>query len=377
MSRSRARLATALVVATCLITLSGCAGPGYDDLSFPRPAAGERFRLDALFDDALNLAVGAPVKVDGLTVGEVSSVRIDGVRARVALDVDDGTVLPVGTHARLRYDTPLGEVYVEMTTPDRAAGRRLRDGDVLDGGRTSTATTVEDTLAQASLLVNGGGLTQLGTITDELNLALDGREPEVRETVRSTAALLRGLDDGRDDLGAALDDLDTAAAELEARRATLRKAVTRLGPAADVLADQQGDLTRLVAETDDLATRADGLLSATERDLLTVLRELGPVLQSILDSKDDLISTYTSVKAAADRLQQAVPGDFIGLDATIRLDLGALLGGTSPSTPPTGGTAGSGASGGLPGLPGLPGLGLPDRPKLDGLLGQRGGEREP
>ncbi|NGZ99902.1 hypothetical protein G5V59_05555 [Nocardioides sp. W3-2-3] len=65
-----------------------------------------------------------------------------------------------------------------MTNP--AQGKVLADGAKLGLKDTDTAPTVENALAQASLLINGGGLAQLQTVTEELNSALNGNEGDYR-----------------------------------------------------------------------------------------------------------------------------------------------------------------------------------------------------
>ena len=97
-----------------------------------------------------------------------------GPRWKVKTDAE----LREGATARLRYTTPLGELFVDITNP--AKGAKLDDGTTSRARRHQTAPTVEDALAQASLLVNGGGLEQLQTVTEELNTAVGGREDTVR-----------------------------------------------------------------------------------------------------------------------------------------------------------------------------------------------------
>ena len=46
---------------------------------------------------------------------------------------------------------------------------------------TSAAPTIEDTMTSVSLVLNGGGLSQLETIVREANLVLDGNEGTARD----------------------------------------------------------------------------------------------------------------------------------------------------------------------------------------------------
>ena len=69
----RARLAV-LLATVLAATLSAC-GPDYGDLPLPgSKVGGPTYRVSAIFDEALNLAQGAQVKVNGVSVGRVQTV---------------------------------------------------------------------------------------------------------------------------------------------------------------------------------------------------------------------------------------------------------------------------------------------------------------
>ncbi|MFL6155711.1 MAG: MlaD family protein, partial [Marmoricola sp.] len=179
MSGMMRRLATAVAVVTGLSLVAGC-GPTMRDIPLPGSGvSGDTITIKVQFDEALNLAQGAAVKVNGVNSGKVQSVSTRNFKAIAVLKVRKDAGMRADATARLRYTTPLGELFVDVTNP--AQGALLRDGQALDSKNASTAPTVEDALASASLLVNGGGLNQLQTVTDQLNKAIGGREDTVRE----------------------------------------------------------------------------------------------------------------------------------------------------------------------------------------------------
>ncbi len=114
-----------------MVLLSACSsGPDYADLPLPGSGvSGDTYTLTAVFDEALNLAQGAPVKVNGVPVGRVQTVTAKDFKAQVTMDLKASTELRQGSEARLRYDTPLGELFVQIT-PARK-GTVLEDGDTL------------------------------------------------------------------------------------------------------------------------------------------------------------------------------------------------------------------------------------------------------
>lgn len=174
------RSAFVVVAAITGISLvTGC-GPTMRDLPLPGTGvSGDAIRVTVQFDEALNLAQGASVKVNGVDSGKVQSVSTKNFKAIAVLKIRKSAQVRADAKARLRYTTPLGELFVDVTNP--AKGAVLRDGATLSKKNASTAPTVEDALSSASLLVNGGGLNQLQTVTDQMNKAIGGREDNVRE----------------------------------------------------------------------------------------------------------------------------------------------------------------------------------------------------
>ena len=87
----RALAATAAVC--CALVLSGC--EAYD---LPLPGspvdADHSFEVTAEFQDVLNLVPRSPVKVNDVTVGEVTEVERTGWNAAVTLRLQDDVLLP-------------------------------------------------------------------------------------------------------------------------------------------------------------------------------------------------------------------------------------------------------------------------------------------
>jgi len=354
-----APLAWAVALAA-LVLLGGCrpeVSPG-----------GEGRRVVALFDDALNLPDGAPVKAGGVPIGRVERIAAQDYRARVTMRLEPGEALRRGSTFRLRYTTALGELYVDVTPA--AQGERLPDGAVVDAPLTSTAPTVEDGLAQASLLVNGGNLRQVATIVDELNVALGGRVDAAKGVLHGSDRFLVEVLRSTRQIDRALVALDGAARTLADRRTTIRRTLRDFRPAARVLRRNTDDLVRLLNSTDRLAVTADGLVRRTRDDVLVVLRELGPVLDEVYAHRREVLHTLDVLNRFAGRIDHATPTDYLNLYFKLRVD--TLL--RDPSLPVVGGQADElpdGLPGGLPGAGTLPGGNQPPGVDLPPLLGGR------
>lgn len=351
-----------------VLCLTGC-GPTLGDLPLPGSGvSGDTIRVTADFDEALNLATGAVVKVNGVNAGRVQKVSVKDFRAQAEMLVQKDAVMRKGARARLRYTTPLGELFVDVTNP--TTGPAMSDGDTLGLPSTSTAPTVEDTLASASLLVNGGGLAQLQTVTTELNKALGGREGTTRDLLKNLNVFLGQANATTGDIDRALNALAGASVLLGQREDTINRAMRDIRPAAAVLRANTDGFTRLLAEVRKFSGTANETVSRTRQQLLTLIHETEPVLAAFTAARGDFGPALDELISLGGILNNAVPTDYLNLALHLKADALALPGvGDLPSLPPIlGGLNLGDLIPNLPSAPTVPGVtgrgGL-----LTGLLG--------
>lgn len=364
---ARVRTAVATTTVLALGVLSGC-GTTMRDLPLPGTGvSGDTIEVRAEFAEALNLAVGAPVKVNGVDMGKVKAVSVDDFTAEATLTLKEDAQLREGAHARLRYTTPLGELFVDVTNPP--AGTLLGDDARLELEDTETAPTVEDALAQASLLINGGGLDQLQTVTEELNAALNGNEGDFRTLLDRANVFLSQANATTQSIDRVLTSLNSLSKTLSAREGTINRAVREIRPAARVLREKTPAFTRLLAEVEKFTEAANGTVTATRSQLLTMLKEIEPVLAELAKNSglfDDSLQAVIDAAVAAD---EVIATDYLNISLELHLE-GAEAGGLAEGTlagllgllglDPT-------SSGGRSGGPSPGPLGLDDL--ADGLLG--------
>lgn len=330
--RAGLRRAAALAVGGSL--LAGCGFHGLYDVPLPGGAdlGDHPYRLTVEFADVLDLVPQSAVKVNDVPVGRVQAIDLAtdraGWHARVTVLVRGDVVLPANARAELRQSSLLGEKFVSLGPPtaEPPAGRLAAGADI-PLGRTGRNPEVEEVLAALSLLLNGGGLPQLRTITRELNAALGGRERALRSTVDSLRTFVGGLDRQKAQIVRALDGLDRLTATLARQKQVLGAALDALPPALTVLADQRGQLTRLLTSLDRLSTVGVRVIEGSRDNTVAALRALQPTLtQLVAAGKDlpnalELLLTFPFPRAVT----AAVRGDFVNLDVTADLSVGDLL----------------------------------------------------
>ncbi len=260
----------ALVVAGALV-LSGCEFEGAYDLPLPGSPVDEddAYQVTAEFADVLNVVPRSVVMVDDVTVGEVTEVDRLGWHAKVTMLVRKDVELPDNAVADIRQVSLLGEKYVALEEPigEEPVGR-LGDGDDIPLSSTGRNPEVEEVLGALSFLLNGGGVGQLGTITQELNNVMSGRTGRVRHLLGSLESVIGTLDQQKTQIIAAMESMNDLASTLNAERETIGDALDVMGPAVSVLADQHQELVQMLGALRRLGNVGARVIGASKEDLI-------------------------------------------------------------------------------------------------------------
>lgn len=350
--------------------LSGC-GIGYKDLPLPgSKVRGETYSVSADFDQALNLAQGAQVKLNGISIGRVSSVTAKDYKAHVTMDLRSQITIPADSKARLRYDTPLGELIIQVTPGESPA-------DLTDGGTfedTSTAPSVEDALQSASMLINGGNLGELQVIATELNAAFGGREREIRQSTEQLTDFITQANGSSQDIAAALQSLGSVAVTLNQNRTTIRNALDDIGPAAKTLGEDTDEFVTVLKQADKLAERTENLARKAGDPLIEILQKLGPIADAVLSTRSVFRANLDAVIAVAEQLDRTVPSDTLPLLAKLHLAETTIA--STPATAPAAARSSGSTSQQAPSSS-APASGLVDVPLVRDVTGVVKGTTDP
>ncbi|NML53827.1 MCE family protein [Streptomyces sp. R302] len=304
---------------------------GIQDLPLPGGAdlGDHPYTVTAEIADVLSLVPQSAVKVNDVAVGRVTAIELDPATwtARVTLKINGDVRLPADAGARVEQSSLLGEKYVQLVAPATAAprggarpaaartqtGARLTDGSVIPLARTSRNTEVEEVFGALSLLLNGGGLNQLKTITRELNAALGGREPQVRSMLRRVDTLVTTLDAHRGDITRALDGLNRLSTTLAGRKKDVDTILTDLSPGLKTLENQRGSLLTMLRALDTLSGVAVSTVEASKKDMIADLKALAPTLTALADAGADLPDSLQVLLTYpfTDEVMKGVKGDYL------------------------------------------------------------------
>jgi phospholipid/cholesterol/gamma-HCH transport system substrate-binding protein len=326
----RLRGAAAAVAATLL--LSGCEFSVYD---IPLPGGADTgenpYTVTVEFRDVLDLVPQSAVKVDDVTVGSVEDVQLRGYVARVDLILHEDVELPANARAEIRQTSLLGEKFVALEQPtDRPSSQPLEDGAVIPVTRSGRNVEVEEVLGALSLLLNGGGVGQLKSITKETNTVLGGRTSTIKSSLRQLRTFMAQLDGSKFEILRALENVNELSKSLNANKETLDLALDELPSAIESIDSQREDLVTMLRALADLSSVGTRVIRASKEGTIRSLNALAPILRELARAGDavprsiQLLLTFPFVDAVVGKSPQEARdlhmGDYTNLSMDLRLN---------------------------------------------------------
>ncbi|WP_067812215.1 MCE family protein [Actinomadura kijaniata] len=326
-----------------LVALTGCGFRGVDSIPLPGgPDLGDDPQtVKVEFANVLDLVPQSVVKLNDVSVGKVDRVELaggadKGWHALVTIKIRKDVRLPDNAHATIGQTSLLGEKFVALSQPPKgeSPSGTLNTGDLIPLARTSRSTEIEEVLSAMSLLLNGGGIEQVSTITHELQSAMGGREATIKSVLNRVNTFVGTLDRNRAAITRALDSIDRLTGKLAAERKTITDTIDRTGPAIEVLNRNRADLTRMLVALDRLSRTTTGVIRQSRADLLANLEDLDEILKNLNKSGDALPRTFEMLISwpFPPTFDNVVRGDYGNVRLTLDLDFESiarnLLGGT-------------------------------------------------
>jgi phospholipid/cholesterol/gamma-HCH transport system substrate-binding protein len=312
------------------VALSGCSFHGINSLPLPG-VIGRGSDATVYHVEIANIGTleqNSPVLIDDVVVGSVGPMRVDHWHADVAVSIAPDITVPGNAVATVGQTSLLGSMHLALDPPPgQAPSGRLTPGATLPLDRASTYPSTEQTLSALSVFINSGGVTQIGDIIHNANLALQGHEGQIRDALTRLDTFLGALDRQRDNITATIDGLDRLTATLSAQTDTISTALRDIPPALDVLIRERPRLTNALNKLHAFSDVTTKLVNDSQADLITNLRNLAPTLGTLADlgpRLDQMLAFATVFPLSQDLIDRGVRGDYLNLFAVIDLTIPRL-----------------------------------------------------
>jgi phospholipid/cholesterol/gamma-HCH transport system substrate-binding protein len=250
------------------------------------------------------LREGADVKVRGMIVGEVRSIRATGDQAvlDLALQPDKVDEIPANVSARLLPKTLFGERYVALQVPAQPETRRLTEGSVIPQDRSSVAIELERVLDDVMPVLQAVQPEKLAMTLNSLATALDGRGEQLGRTLVQLNEYLQQVNPALPDLNADLAALGSVSDTFAQAAPDLLQALSDLTTTSKTLVEEQANTSNLFATLTNASVDLANFLQVNKNNLINLVVTARPTL--------DVLAKYAPeypcmLKQIADRVPAA------------------------------------------------------------------------
>jgi phospholipid/cholesterol/gamma-HCH transport system substrate-binding protein len=337
------------------------------------------YELVGRFDAAgQGLLAGSDVKVRGVSIGEVRSIRLVKGEAVVTLRIKDGERVPTSASAVIRPKTLFGEKFVDVD-PGAAedTGPFLKDGQAI--AHTLGGYELEAVLSDLYPILKAIDPVELGTVLGQLAEGGKGLGPTINRSIVNGEKLSKVFADNADNTRQFLGDLAALSDQLAGSADDLVGLADAANVALPTINDHEGDVVALLQQTGRLSNDVADLLEHNRAFVNASLGDGSRTLQVLFDRRAQVMPLVVGLRQYVQTLAISIRVD-MG-DGTLMAAVKGILGGDLCGVIPCPGTGAAaspvaplaGPAPVAPSLPNVPsgplGGGADGAGSGDGLLG--------
>ncbi|WP_288813335.1 MCE family protein [uncultured Gordonia sp.] len=341
--------------ASLALVLAGCSFDGPNSLPVPgaEGTGGGSYEITAVIPSAAGLVNNAPVLIDDATVGSIGDIEVQDWNALVTMRLNDGVIVPRGSHVMVGLTSVLGSTHLEIVQPAEPEGGRLEPGDQIpltkcpeqsnivtdpsvpavpdiNAAQQVSACTypsTEQVLSSLSVVLNGGGLSQIGDIVHEMSDVFGGREEQIKKLIPRLNTLVADLDAQKGNIIRATEGLDRLSRTMNEQRGTIERALADAPQILQLLVDQRQQFLDTLGSVATLSKTANDILDANSEDIVTIVEGIEPALDQLqaagpaMTQSLNILLTFPFYEPTIRRI---VKGDYVNSDLVLDLTLERL-----------------------------------------------------
>ena len=262
---------------------------------------GGKTRYTAMFGDVTGLLAGNDVRVAGVRIGQVDSIKLaDRTLAKVSFSLDQGRKIPQSTIVRLRYRNLVGERYLAITEGPGSA-------EPLKAGATIPLTQTRNAL-DLTVLFNGfrplfQALDPQTTneVAFELVQTLQGEGGTLESLMQRTASLTNTLADRDAVIGRVITNLSTVLDTLD-NGDQLSQLILQLRRLAGGFAQDRTAIGQSIVGINDLTSATTSLLTDIRAPLRGDIAQLNTLAGTLDKNKATVNGVLQRLPTKLDRI---------------------------------------------------------------------------
>ncbi|WP_328601181.1 MCE family protein [Actinomadura physcomitrii] len=272
--------------------------------------------MTAYFTKTVGLYKGAEVRILGIPVGEVTSVKPVGDAVKVELKWDAKYKVPADAKAVIVNQTLVADRYIQLT-PAYTGGPVLADGATLMTSRTQVPVEVDEVSGSLNDLTKalgpqGANATtpdkQQGSLSRLLQVGaanLQGQGDDIRQTIADTSQMLSTLSTDRGDIATTIKNLRVITDTMKANDQQIRSFSTHLNGVSGQLDGEKEELSAALNTLAPTLRNVQKFIKDNRTELSSNVRQLAQVTGVLVKEKDALAEVLTAGPLAINNLARA------------------------------------------------------------------------
>ncbi|WP_210087066.1 MCE family protein [Mycobacterium sp. OAE908] len=299
-SAGRARIALALALVVTLVA-------GVVVVARTMWQEAKRTHLVAYFDNSNGVFVGDEVRILGVPVGAIDRIEPQPMRAKISFWIDDAYHVPVDAKAVILAPTLVTARAIQLT-PVYTGGPTLGEGAVIPEDRTAVPVEWDDLRKQLDKVTatlqptQPGGVSTLGAFISTAADNLRGQGANIRDTLIKLSQAFSALGDHSADAFGSVKNLSVLVAALQSSSDLMVQLNRNFAAMSALLANDPNEIGRAIDDLNTAVGDVRSFLADTRETIGTTSDKAAGVTGALADSLDDIKQFLHSLPTVAQNL---------------------------------------------------------------------------
>jgi phospholipid/cholesterol/gamma-HCH transport system substrate-binding protein len=259
----------------------------------------------------LQLSRFGDVRLHGVLIGQVRSIKQDGKEAVIKIGLDPGQAkkIPDNVSVEIRPTTLFGQKYVALIDPEEPSGTTLHDGSVIPASRVTTNVELQHVLATLFPLLRSIRPADLDTTLYALATALQGRGEKLGRTIGDLNSYLSAVNVHLPTVRRDLELLASVSRTYSLAAPDIVRLLTNATTTARTVVDTSADLTGFIDATTRLAVTGTDILDTNGADFVAEAHLARPLVTLLDTYSPEFTCLFQGIDRYTGRLAQIFRGN--------------------------------------------------------------------
>lgn len=267
-------------------------------------------RITAYFDQAVGVYPGSDLRVLGVKVGSVDSVTPEGRQVRVNLTLDKGVKVPADAGAVVVAPSIVSDRYIQLS-PAYTGGAQIGDRATIPSSRTASPVEVDqlyESITRISDALGPKGANSTGSLSALLDTGaanLGGNGKLLGDTIEQLGKVTKTLSLNSGNFFDTITYLQSFTTMLKNNDGNVHRAAQQLSEVTGFLAEDKENLAGALKQLATALGEVKGFIHDNRTRLKSVVDQLAPLTQSLVDQRASIAEALDTAPLAADNVLNA------------------------------------------------------------------------